>query len=56
MNSATPLVRKALILAPGQGRLYSMGRMRAVFIADTVDTDSRYSVSAWCHLVQGSYA
>jgi mannose-6-phosphate isomerase-like protein (cupin superfamily) len=47
MNSAASLVRKALILAPGQGRLYSMGRMRAVFIADTVETDSRYSVSEW---------
>jgi mannose-6-phosphate isomerase-like protein (cupin superfamily) len=47
MNSATPPVRKALILAPGQGRLYSMGRLRAIFIADTVETDSRYSVSEW---------
>jgi len=47
MSSATPLVRKALILAPGQGRLYSMGRMHAVFIADTAETDSRYSVSEW---------
>lgn len=47
MSSATPLVRKALILAPGQGRSYSMGRMRAVFIADTAETDSRYSVSEW---------
>jgi mannose-6-phosphate isomerase-like protein (cupin superfamily) len=47
MSSATPLVRKALILAPGQGRSYPMGRMRAVFIADTAETDSRYSVSEW---------
>jgi quercetin dioxygenase-like cupin family protein len=47
MNSATPSVRRALIVAPGQGRVYSMGRMRAVFIADTAETDSRYSVSEW---------
>jgi quercetin dioxygenase-like cupin family protein len=47
MNAATPPVRKALILAPGQGRLYSMGRMRAIFVADTAETDSRYSVSEW---------
>lgn len=47
MSSATPLVRKALILTPGQGRSYPMGRMRAVFIADTAETDSRYSVSEW---------
>jgi hypothetical protein len=45
MNSAPPLARKALILRPGQGRSYPMGRMRAVFIADTGETDSRYSVS-----------
>src|ERR1700752_3357417 len=47
MNTATPLVRKPLVLAPGQGRVYSMGRMRAVFVADTAETDSRYSVSEW---------
>jgi quercetin dioxygenase-like cupin family protein len=47
MNSASPSVRRALIVAPGQGRVYSMGRMRAVFIADTAETDSRYSVSEW---------
>ena len=47
MSSATPLVRKVLVLAPGQGRLYSMGRMHAVFKADTTETDSRYSVSEW---------
>lgn len=47
MSSATPSVRKALILAPGQGRLYAMGRMSAVFKADIAETDSRYSVSEW---------
>jgi mannose-6-phosphate isomerase-like protein (cupin superfamily) len=47
MNSASSLARKALILRPGQGRSYPMGRMRAVFIADTGETDSRYSVSEW---------
>jgi len=47
MSSATPVVRKALILAPGRGRSYPMGRMSAVFIADTAETDSRYSVSEW---------
>jgi quercetin dioxygenase-like cupin family protein len=47
MNAATAPARKALVLAPGQGRLYSMGRMRAIFVADTAETDSRYSVSEW---------
>ncbi len=47
MNSAPLPVRKALIVAPGQGRIYSMGRMRAVFFADNAETDSRYSISEW---------
>jgi mannose-6-phosphate isomerase-like protein (cupin superfamily) len=47
MSSATPLVRKPLIVAPGRGRSYRMGRMSAVFIADTAETESRYSVSEW---------
>ena len=33
------------MLAPGQGRAYPIGRIGAVFKADGVETDSRYSVS-----------
>jgi mannose-6-phosphate isomerase-like protein (cupin superfamily) len=47
MTSTVPLARNALILAPGQGRPYQMGRMHAVFITDTAQTDSRYSISEW---------
>ena len=47
MSDASLPIRKALILAPGQGRTYSMGRMRAVFMADNAETDSRYSISEW---------
>ncbi|MBC6906497.1 cupin domain-containing protein [Saccharophagus sp. K07] len=39
--------RKPIILAPGAGRLYSMGRISAVFKADEAETDSCYSISEW---------
>lgn len=45
MISTIPLARKALILAPGQGRSYPMGPIHAVFIADTAHTGWRYSIS-----------
>jgi len=44
-SSATP--RKPIVLAPGQGRAYPMGRISAVFKADEAETESRYSVSEW---------
>ena len=40
-------VRKPVIVPPEQGRLYAMGRMHAVFKADTDETAGRYSVSEW---------
>jgi mannose-6-phosphate isomerase-like protein (cupin superfamily) len=43
--STTP--RKPIVLAPGQGRAYPMGRISAVFKADEAETESRYSVSEW---------
>lgn len=36
-----------LIVRPGQGSDYGMGRMRSVFHADGAKTDNRYSVSEW---------
>lgn len=39
--------RKAVVLAPGQGRAYPMGRISAIFKADETETQSRYSVSEW---------
>jgi mannose-6-phosphate isomerase-like protein (cupin superfamily) len=38
---------KALVIAPDQGRRYSMGRTSAIFKADCAETDSRYSISEW---------
>jgi len=40
-------VRRPIVLAPGQGRAYPMGRISAVFKADEGETESRYSVSEW---------
>jgi quercetin dioxygenase-like cupin family protein len=46
MNVASRTPR-ALIVAPEQGRHYSMGRMSAIFKADGAETESRYSISEW---------
>lgn len=40
-------VRVPVVLAPGEGRAYPMGRIGAVFKADAEETDSRYSISEW---------
>jgi mannose-6-phosphate isomerase-like protein (cupin superfamily) len=39
--------RQPVVLAPGAGRAYPMGRISAVFKADTLETQSLYSVSEW---------
>jgi mannose-6-phosphate isomerase-like protein (cupin superfamily) len=39
--------RQPVILAPGEGRSYPMGRISAVFKADGAETDDRYSISEW---------
>lgn len=35
------------MLGPEQGRVYELGKMRAVFKADGAETGDRYSVSEW---------
>jgi mannose-6-phosphate isomerase-like protein (cupin superfamily) len=39
--------RNAVVLVPGEGRNYAMGRISAIFKADTDETASRYSISEW---------
>lgn len=39
--------RAPIILGPGAGRAYPMGRIAAVFKADGEETCGRYSVSEW---------
>ncbi len=46
MSSSSP-VRKPVVLPPGGGRDYPMGRIRAVFKADGTETQDRYSISEW---------
>jgi mannose-6-phosphate isomerase-like protein (cupin superfamily) len=47
LSSLKAISRKPVVLAPGQGRAYPMGRISAVFKADEAETESRYSVSEW---------
>lgn len=39
--------RSAIVLAPGEGRSYPMGRVAALFKADRGETADRYSISEW---------
>lgn len=41
------LKRTAVVLRPGEGRSYPMGRIAAVFKADGDETAGQYSVSEW---------
>lgn len=48
MNTDTGnMPREALILGPGEGRAYPMGRISALFKADGAETADGYSVSEW---------
>jgi hypothetical protein len=47
MPKTRPSPRKPVILGPGEGRSYPMGRIAALFKADDVETESRYSISEW---------
>jgi quercetin dioxygenase-like cupin family protein len=38
---------RAVVLAPGEGRVYSMGRITAVFKGDGAETADGYSISEW---------
>ena len=39
--------RRPVVLGPGEGRTYEMGRIRAVFKADGDEAAGRYSISEW---------
>jgi mannose-6-phosphate isomerase-like protein (cupin superfamily) len=39
--------RAPIVLRPGEGRTYDMGRIQAVFKADEGESASRYSISEW---------
>jgi quercetin dioxygenase-like cupin family protein len=46
MSKSKP-ARKPIVLTPGAGRQYPMGRISAVFKADGDETASAYSISEW---------
>jgi mannose-6-phosphate isomerase-like protein (cupin superfamily) len=39
--------RDPVVLAPGEGRHYPMGRIAAIFKADGAETQGHYSISEW---------
>jgi len=47
MSERDAQVRKAVVLMPGKGRSYPMGRISAVFKADGDETAEAYSISEW---------
>ena len=47
MTSAEPVQRNPVVLGPGEGRAYPMGRIAALFKADGAETRERYSISEW---------
>jgi mannose-6-phosphate isomerase-like protein (cupin superfamily) len=47
MNADLSADRAPVILAPGEGRSYAMGRISAIFKADGSETQGRYSISEW---------
>lgn len=42
-----PASRLPIVLPPGAGRPYAMGRMSAIFKADGAETAGAYSISEW---------
>jgi mannose-6-phosphate isomerase-like protein (cupin superfamily) len=47
VDATAPAPRAPVVLAPGEGREYPMGRIRAVFKADGAETADGYSISEW---------
>ncbi len=46
-DADTTTDRRPVVLAPGEGRAFPMGRLSAVFKADGAETAGRYSISEW---------
>ena len=47
MSRSSPSPRKPVVLKPGEGRAYPMGRISALFKADRAETKEKYSISEW---------
>lgn len=46
-HHASKASRKPIVLEPGAGRRYPMGRISAIFKADEAETNDAYSISEW---------
>jgi mannose-6-phosphate isomerase-like protein (cupin superfamily) len=46
-DSKVPIARRGIVLAPGVGRAYPMGRLAAVFKADGDESAGQYSIAEW---------
>ena len=46
-DASAPHDRRPIVLGPGEGRSYPMGRIAAVFKADGAETAGLYSISEW---------
>jgi mannose-6-phosphate isomerase-like protein (cupin superfamily) len=47
MSNTDANPREPVVLGPGEGRAYPMGRISAIFKADEAESQSRYSISEW---------
>jgi len=47
MDEINSAQRPPVVLGPGEGRAYPMGRLSAVFKADGSESAGRYSISEW---------
>lgn len=46
-DTTAPTARQPVVLAPGEGRQYPMGRISAIFKADGDEAAGRYAISEW---------
>ena len=47
MSDGTTTDRAPVVLGPGEGRAYPMGRLSAVFKADGEESAGMYAISEW---------
>jgi quercetin dioxygenase-like cupin family protein len=46
-DPSSPPPRNVMVLRPGEGRTYAMGRISAIFKADGDETKNQYAISEW---------
>lgn len=47
IDNGSPTERRPIVRRPGEGRVYDMGAVSAIFKADEAETDQMYSISEW---------